>query len=65
MTALSGIPIAIYLFLLGLTQGGWATISGKVLSVIAIVAAVCIIVDLLYAHRTLFVRRGAATTTTL
>lgn len=49
--------VAIYLFLLGLTQGGWATISGRVLGVIAIVTAIVIVLDLFWTHRTVFVRR--------
>jgi hypothetical protein len=57
MGPLSGIPIAISFFLLGLQEGGWATISGKVLGVIFIVTAILVIVDLLWAHRGVFTRR--------
>jgi hypothetical protein len=59
MTALSGIPILISFFLLGLNEGGWATISGKVLGVVFIITAILILLDLLYIHRTIFTRRVA------
>lgn len=60
MSALSGVPILISFFLLGLTEGGWATINGKVLGVIFIVTAVLILIDLIYAHRAVFTRRPVA-----
>lgn len=51
MTAVSGIPLLILLFLVGLTTGGWATINNKVMAVLYIVVALFILIDLLYAHR--------------
>lgn len=57
MGPLPAVFVAVYLFLLGLTQGGWATISGKVLGVIAIITAIVIVLDLFWAHRTVFTTR--------
>lgn len=45
MGPLSAVAIAVNFLLLGLTEGGWATISGKVLGVVLIVGLVVILVD--------------------
>ena len=50
MGPLSAVAIAIALFLLGLTTGGWATISAKVMGVIYIVAAAIVLVDTFWHH---------------
>jgi len=59
MSALSGIPILISFFLLGLQTATWATINVKVLGVIFIVTAILILVDLAREHRAVFARRAA------
>lgn len=61
MTALSGVPILISFFLLGLQTATWATINNKVLGVIFIVTAVLILIDLVYAHRAVFTNRRVVT----
>jgi hypothetical protein len=57
MSALSGVPMLISFFLLGLQVATWATINGKVLGVILIVTAILILIDLVYSHRGVFTTR--------
>lgn len=50
MGPLGAASVAVWLFLDGLTLGGWATISGKVLGVIALVAAIVIVLELFWSR---------------
>jgi hypothetical protein len=52
MGPLSGVAVAVVFFLYGLTLGGWATISAKVFGVIYIIAAIVILIDCFWFHRT-------------
>ncbi len=45
MNPLSAVALSLWLILTGLTEGGWATISPKVLGVIAIIVAIVILLD--------------------
>lgn len=57
MGALPAVLLAVWLFLTALGQGGWGTVSGKVLGVIGIITAIVIVVDLFWTHRTVFTTR--------
>jgi len=45
MAPLSAVAVFIFLLLFGLTEGGWATISPKVLGVIAIIVGAVVLLD--------------------
>jgi hypothetical protein len=62
MGPLSGIPILISFFLLGLQTATWATINVKVLGVIFIITAILILIDLAWGHRAVFARRRTVVT---
>ncbi len=50
MAPLSAVALSIWLVLFGMTEAGWATISGKVLGVIAIIVAIIILLDTFWWH---------------
>jgi hypothetical protein len=56
MGPLSAVAISVTFILFGLDVGTWATINAKTMGVIFIIAAVLVILDVFWAHRSVFVR---------